>query len=243
MLGLAFAFGTVGRPDGRCYYRSKVALHQLRIGIKHLRYIVENFLPEQDQAWGKDFGAYQDLLGEVHDLDVLWSTACQIHAFATPQERQKWYAAVSRERAQRMQAYCEKMIGRQSLWQEWRNGFPAGEELQKAVVKRFEIWATSLDPDPTHSRLVTKFSLLNSMMHCKVRSLVHARSAGAVKPRDLLQVAALTHGVGHDGRSKSQTQGQQPSAAAVGTAAGLDGHGPADHSFGHPLSSWRRANH
>ena len=92
--------------------RSKTALHELRIGIKKLRYIVENFLPEQEQAWGKDLKNIQDLLGEVHDLDVLWDTARQIHAFASLQERQLWYAAVSRERTQRVQAYREKMVGR-----------------------------------------------------------------------------------------------------------------------------------
>ena len=139
--------------------RSKTALHELRIGIKKLRYIVENFLPEQEQSWGKDLRHIQDLLGEVHDLDVLWNTARQIHAFVSPQERQHWYAAVSRERSQRVQAYREKMVGRHSLWQEWRSGLPAGEQLYRAVLKRFEVWATSLDPDPAHTHLVTQFSL------------------------------------------------------------------------------------
>ena len=183
--------------------RSRVALHQLRIGIKRLRYIVENFLPEQEQAWGKDLRHIQDLLGEVHDLDVLWSTARQIHAFVTPQERQQWDAAVSRERSQRVQTYREKMLGRHSLWQEWRNGLPAGDKLRSAVLKRFEIWAASLDPAPAHTQLVTQFSLdLYDSLQAGGR--VPARAAGAVSPRDLLQVAALTHGAGHSGRDKAR---------------------------------------
>lgn len=52
--------------------RSKVALHRLRIGIKKLRYLVENFLPTLHAAWSKDLKYLQDDLGEVHDLDVLW---------------------------------------------------------------------------------------------------------------------------------------------------------------------------
>jgi CHAD domain-containing protein len=183
--------------------RSKVALHELRIGLKRLRYIVENFLPEQEEAWGKDLRHIQDLLGEVHDLDVLWSTARQIQAFVSPQERQQWYAAVSRERTQRVQAYREKMLGRHSLWQEWRKGLPSGEGLHKAVVKRFEIWAASLDPDPVHTQLVTKFSL-EFYDVLQGSGLVQARSSGAVNPRDLLQVAALTHGAGHNGRNKAR---------------------------------------
>jgi exopolyphosphatase/guanosine-5'-triphosphate,3'-diphosphate pyrophosphatase len=183
--------------------RSKVALHQLRIGIKRFRYIVENFLPGQEQAWGKDLRHIQDLLGEVHDLDVLWTTARQIHAFVSPQGRQQWYAAVLRERNLRMQDYREKMLGRHSLWQEWRNGLPAGDKLHSAVLKRFEIWATSLDPDPAHTQLVTQFSL---QLYDALQDggLVPARTAGAVSPRDLLQVAALTHGVGHGGRDKAR---------------------------------------
>ena len=181
--------------------RSKTALHELRIGIKKLRYIVENFLPDLEQSWGKDLRHVQDVLGEVHDLDVLWNTARQIQAFASPQERQQWCAAVSRERAQRVQAYREKMVGRHSLWQEWRSELPAGEKLHRAVLKRFETWAASLDPDPAHTQLVTQFSL-ELYDALQVAGLVPARGAGAVSPRDLLQVAALTHGAGHGGRDK-----------------------------------------
>ena len=181
--------------------RSKTALHELRIGIKKLRYIVENFLPDLEQSWGKDLRHVQNLLGEVHDLDVLWITARQIQAFASPQERQQWCAAVSRERTQRVQAYREKMVGRHSLWQEWRRELPAGEELHRAVLKRFATWAASLDPDPAHTQLVTQFSLaLYDAL--QVAGLVPARGAGAVSPRDLLQVAALTHGAGHGGGDK-----------------------------------------
>jgi CHAD domain-containing protein len=178
--------------------RSKTALHELRIGIKKLRYIVENFLPELDRSWGKDLRHIQDLLGEIHDLDVLLNTARQTQAFGSPQERQQWCAAVSRERTQRVQAYRDKMLGRHSLWQEWRSGLPAGERLRSAVVKRFETWAASLDPDPAHTQLVTQWSL---ELYDALQSggLAPARSAAEVSPRDLLQVAALTHGVGHCG--------------------------------------------
>lgn len=182
--------------------RSKTALHELRIGFKKLRYIVENFLPEQERSWGKDLKHIQDVLGEVHDLDVLWDTARQIHAFASLQERQLWYAAVSRERTQRVQAYREKMVGRSSRWQEWRSGLPAGEDLHRAVLKRFEAWATSLDPDPAHTHTVTQFSL-EIYDALQAAELLPARSAGAVNPRDLLQVAALTHAAGHDSGDKA----------------------------------------
>jgi CHAD domain-containing protein len=176
--------------------RSKTALHELRIGVKKLRYVVENFLSEQNRLWGADLKCIQDVLGEVHDLDVLWSTALLIHAFASLEERQHWYAAISRERIQRVNTYRDKMVGRRSLWQEWRSGLPSGELLHKAVLKRFEAWAESLDADPAHTHAVAHFSL---QLYDALQNvgLIPARRSGAVKPRDLLQVAALTIGAGY----------------------------------------------
>jgi exopolyphosphatase/guanosine-5'-triphosphate,3'-diphosphate pyrophosphatase len=71
------------------------------------------------------------------------------------------------------------------------------------VLKRFEIWATSLDADPAHTQLVTQFSLaLYDAL--QTSAMVPARNAGAVSARDLLQVAALTHGAGHGKGDKAQ---------------------------------------
>jgi len=175
--------------------RSKAALHELRIGIKKFRYLVENFLPEHHALWGDDLKRLQDLLGEVHDLDVLWDTACQIHALVSPEERRRWYDVIARERTQRVAEYRGKMGGRHSLWQEWRKGLPMGGPLRKAVLKRFAIWAATLDPDPVHTRTVARFSL-KLYDATGGLSLPAPRDAGAPSPRDLLQVAAIAHEVG-----------------------------------------------
>src|SRR5258706_16280134 len=45
--------------------------HALRIGLKRFRYSVESLLPEHYAAWGDNLKRLQDMLGEIHDLDVL----------------------------------------------------------------------------------------------------------------------------------------------------------------------------
>src|ERR1700756_840973 len=50
---------------------SEAAMHRLRIAIKKFRYVVENFLPSLHRDWKDDLKHVQDLLGEIHDLDLL----------------------------------------------------------------------------------------------------------------------------------------------------------------------------
>ena len=85
--------------------RSQVAFHTLRIGIKRFRYIVENFLPVEHKAWSNDLKHMQDLLGEVHDLDVLWATALACHVFPDEESRKNWHARIVEERTKRIDEY------------------------------------------------------------------------------------------------------------------------------------------
>ena len=111
--------------------RSQFALHQLRIGIKRFRYTVENFLPRQHALWGSDLKELQDLLGEVHDLDVLWATALEIQAFPDVESRNRWREKFEPWSAtKRVERYREMMIGQQSLWRVWRAELPSGPQLR-----------------------------------------------------------------------------------------------------------------
>ena len=178
--------------------RSQVAFHSLRIGLKRFRYIVENFLPEQNAAWSDDLKDLQDLLGEVHDLDVLWGTALQVNAFPDADSRSKWYTRIIEERTRRIEKYRSKMVGKASLWQVWRAQLPVGKQIESAALSRLKLWASFFDPDFKHSIHVARLAL-----RLYDRLPVKPSSAGS-EPRDqraILQVAALLHEVG---RSKKE---------------------------------------
>ncbi|MGA2353038.1 MAG: CHAD domain-containing protein [Terriglobales bacterium] len=140
--------------------RSQVAWHELRIGIKRFRYTVENFLPRQHELWGDDLKELQDLLGEVHDLDVLWSTAVEVKAFPDVESQRQWHEKLAAERSRRIAKYREKMVGRQSLWRAWRAELPSGAQLRAAALSRLRVWAGYLDPDFAHSQRVAQLALL-----------------------------------------------------------------------------------
>ena len=178
--------------------RSQVAFHQLRIGLKRFRYIVENFLPEQHSAWSDDLKELQDLLGEVHDLDVLWTTALQIKALPDNHARARWHARIVEERTHRIEKYRDKMLGQASLWRLWRMELPQGNQIQEAALSRLKLWASFLDPDFKHSLHVARLALQ------LYDGLPVAQRAADPEPGDqraILQVAALLHDVG---RSKNE---------------------------------------
>jgi CHAD domain-containing protein len=173
-------------------------LHRLRIGLKRFRYTVENFLPQLDAKWSDDLKELQDMLGEVHDLDVLWNTANQIRAFPDEGARTRWHTRIHQERQQRIEKYREKMTGINSLWEVWRAELPQGEQIRSAALARLKIWASFLDPDFLHSQRVA--DLATQLYDGLSRNGLRAH--GDHELRTVLYAAALMHDVGLSGRRK-----------------------------------------
>jgi CHAD domain-containing protein len=170
--------------------RSGVAYHQLRIGIKRFRYTVENFLPELHQRWARDLRDLQDVLGEVHDFDVLWAMV-RAHAEVGLEERALWQRTICGERQKRIAHYRKKMLGKKSLWQKWRAELPAGESLARAAMEKMRTWAAFLDPEDQHTQLVTMLAL--QIYDGLVGEGVLASSE---QSRRVLEAAAVMHDVG-----------------------------------------------
>jgi CHAD domain-containing protein len=173
--------------------RSQTAFHSLRIGIKRFRYIVENFLPVEHNAWSNDLKEIQDLLGEVHDLDVLWSTAGSCHIFADDNSRTLWHERIIAQRSKRIERYRAKMVGKNSLWQVWRSALPQGKQIQELATRRMKLWAKNLDTDFLHSERVAGLSL---QLYDGLLATAWEPAIDAVSARSSLLAAALLHDVG-----------------------------------------------
>src|SRR5579864_9208912 len=189
--------------------RSQVAFHTLRIGIKRFRYIVENFLPAEHKAWSNDLKHLQDLLGEVHDLDVLWGTALPCHVFPDAGSRQAWHARILEERTKRIDEYRGRTVGLNSLWNVWRAGLPQGKQIQEIATRRMKLWAKALDPDFAHSERVARLSLelydglaVAGLLRTGSSNSVYEENGPSADARASLYAAALLHDVGKSNGNK-----------------------------------------
>jgi CHAD domain-containing protein len=110
--------------------RSATAWHRLRIAIKRFRYVVDNFLPRHYELWSDDLKRLQDLLGEIHDLDVLRAAIRQEAPKVNSTAVSAWIQKIDGERKSRLAEVNSKLHGPQSLWLTWRAGFPLGHSLR-----------------------------------------------------------------------------------------------------------------
>jgi CHAD domain-containing protein len=202
--------------------RSQVAFHTLRIGIKRFRYIVENFLPAEHQAWANDLKHLQDLLGDVHDLDVLWATALSHHVLADDASRKAWHERITHERTKRIEEYRQKTVGPDSLWNVWHAGLPQGRQIQQIATRRMKLWAKALDPDFAHSERVAQLSLqlYDGLLAGRMLRLTPPENGNPNELRSSLYAAALLHDVGKSEGQKGHHKQSQELIQKHGTPLG-----------------------
>jgi hypothetical protein len=158
--------------------------------LKKFRYTVENFLPRRHTKWGLDLKNLQDVLGDIHDMDVL-AGILRTSTGLQQQEREVWVKRIHQQRNERLDKYREKMLGRDSLWHIWRKDLPAGSRLHAAALARLRTWGAFLDPDVEHSKHVTQLAL--QLYDGLIRDDILRSSE---KQRRILETAALLHDVG-----------------------------------------------
>jgi CHAD domain-containing protein len=113
---------------------SSAAWHRLRIALKRFRYIVENFMPQRYEVWVEDLKRLQDLLGDVHDLDVLRTTIRRHRAKLNPQLVVQWRDRIASERKARLAEFLARTTGRESPWLTWRAAFHWGNTIKALPI-------------------------------------------------------------------------------------------------------------
>jgi CHAD domain-containing protein len=119
--------------------------HALRIGLKRFRYTVEGLLPNHYAQWSDDLKHLQDVLGEIHDLDVLATKVKKSEFFETEENLKFWHETIERERRGRMETYRQLTLGKTSIWNTWRSGLPTNGRVEVAAMARIRATARALD--------------------------------------------------------------------------------------------------
>ncbi len=112
--------------------RSGVAWHRARIGLKHFRYIAENFLPRRYAPWAAGIKRMQDLLGEVHDLDVLRQDVRRNSSALDPALVAAWFERIQGERKLRLAEVISKTSGNASALDGWVSAFQIAHQITPA---------------------------------------------------------------------------------------------------------------
>lgn len=174
--------------------RSKIGCHRTRVALKKLRYTVENFLPALKTKWGDELKHLQTLLGEVHDLDVLWNKLVAIKPAAVRESRAAWKSAINAKRKKRLKQYTAKTSGKDSAWLAWRATLPAGDELEKAAVAQLAAWSRFRTPEFIHQQRVAELAgELFDALHAQGFTV----GVPTLRARYIVQAAALLEDAGH----------------------------------------------
>jgi CHAD domain-containing protein len=135
------------------------AWHELRIGIKRLRYTVENLMPELYARWSENLKRLQDVLGEVHDLDVLAIEVKRTAPAEAVDSLNLWEETIGRERSQRVDSYRQLTLGRTSIWNDWRHALPQGNRLALAAMARIRVTARATDTRPRRTAQISRIAI------------------------------------------------------------------------------------
>ncbi len=198
--------------------RSQAAYHRVRLALKKFRYTVENFLPSRHQRWGPELRELQDLLGEMHDLYVLWRTALAIQAVPANEKYNPWRQRLMNAIEDRRRQYHAKMTGRESRLFAWREDLPKPEQTRDAALAHFRAWASFRDPDIFRSEHVAKLSL---QIYDGLSSM-HLAGEEAKRERDILEAAAFSRTVGFIGDQKRYQKSSCRMIRKIAVPAGLD---------------------
>jgi hypothetical protein len=178
---------------------------------------VESLLPARYELWGDDLKQVQDLLGEVHDLDVLFEAVSEAASGATEEVRARWSGRIATERRQRIDTYRQLTTGKLNLWHTWRQGLPEGRRLEAASMARLRVTAKALDERAVRTSLVSRISMhvFDGLARLQASPTFQARGV-----RKIMRAAARLHGIGRALDRKSPSRAARDFLREMAVPAG-----------------------
>jgi CHAD domain-containing protein len=164
--------------------------HGLRIGVKRFRYAVESLVPKRYAEWEENLKHLQDLLGELHDLDVLAVKVSEISG-ELGESRVAWAERIASQRHERIEAYRALTLGEGSLWQQWR--LPEGKRLIAASQERLRVTARALELNTRRAMLVYRLAI---RLFDGLAKLQVIPPSSNYHTRKILRAAARLHSIG-----------------------------------------------
>ncbi|MEQ1909079.1 MAG: CHAD domain-containing protein, partial [Vicinamibacterales bacterium] len=165
------------------------AWHELRVAVKRFRYGIETVFPARLRAWENGLRHVQDLLGEIHDLDLL-DALLEKGSRAPVDQAASLRSALTVARRRRIDEYCEQTVGAAGLLETWRHGLPRGSRVASAVAARLKATAHAADAHPTRTTRVMR--LASRLFEALAAHDGHADAAHA---RAVLRAAGQLHAI------------------------------------------------
>ena len=174
--------------------------HAVRIGLKRFRYTVESLLPEQYAVWSENLKRVQDLLGEVHDLDVLSDLVKKSEFVETEDSLIVWAEIIGREKQECIRTYRQLTLGKTSLWNTWRAGLPTNGRIEAAAEARLRATARAADP---HASRTSQISRIAVALYDALKRAEAGPAFREATLRRILLAAARLHGASAANTEKS----------------------------------------
>ena len=162
--------------------KSAVALHELRIGVKKLRYSIENFLPDVHDAIGKTLKKLQEVLGDIHDLDVLVAMLASEHVHLHSDDRSRVTSLVRSARDVLVAEYRALALGPDSAWPKVRACLVDGPAVAWAHEALMLKKASAHGSDPAAARAMFRSAhVLVHGLRDRLKILHDARAASLIR--------------------------------------------------------------
>jgi len=175
--------------------------HELRVGIKRFRYTLELLVPSLHVKWIDSLKRVQDVLGDLHDLDMLQEKISEGRARFDAELTKDWQARIAAIRQERLQTYRQFALGGASIWQNWLGSFPR-HDWPAYSTGRISATRKAMDPRPARSLAVLRIA---KRLWSELR-VSDAKQFADANERRVLEAAARLSGIRYTAGRKSRVK-------------------------------------